>query len=110
MTLTAEAVSASEVRLRLSGSAQEKTHLMHGVIVYDLKKQNLTRFDLMWFSPWGERDFAPEGVEATYSPIGVAFELTPSDKPIDRLYPHLWTQFWRDDHRPIRKAYFATGE
>ena len=110
MTLTAEKVTGNEVQLRLVGSAQEKTHHFHGVIGVDLRKSKFTRFDMVWYSEWGEAEHLTVGSPTeSYSPIGAAFELSSREKPIDRLYPHLWTQFWRDDHRPVREAYFSTG-
>jgi hypothetical protein len=98
--LTVEAVSAKEVRLRLTGSARFVTHgEEHGVVgrkgrvdefellghlTYDRQAAAFTRFDAVALSPTGHFD----QIGKKLAPLGVSFTLTPAEAPGDRVRPH----------------------
>jgi hypothetical protein len=94
-----ESVSASEIRLRLDGSARLATHdvgsgarksepkiddfLLSGYATYDRSSSQFTRFDLIAFSETGHYD----EIHKKVLPLGLAFELSPTTTPANCAPP-----------------------
>ncbi len=104
LKLIVEEVTASEVRLKLTGgyllytSANEKTAkrgydaAIQGDIRYDLAKRVLTKFSVVALGDhWGEGQYTG-GARPGRTPLGVAFELGDPNRPADRVAP----QFMRE--------------
>jgi hypothetical protein len=97
--LRVKAVSAGEMLLEISGSARVATHdpgsggsardpkvdefRFTGEALYDRSRQGLVRFDLVALSETGHYDEIAQKV----LPLGIAFELTTSEAPADRIPP-----------------------
>jgi hypothetical protein len=98
LTLTAEKVTAKDVRLRLSG-AVNLGHRFGGVVEFDRARKKLTRFDMAIFHPKAHEDSDRPGQpkNTSVSPLGVAFELASGEHPFDRLYPITFTLQWRGE-------------
>jgi hypothetical protein len=99
LSLLVKAVSASEMRLAISGSARVATRdpgsggsagepkvdefRFTGEAVYDRTRQGFVRFEFVALSETGHYDEIARNVW----PLGVAFELTTSEAPADRIPP-----------------------
>ncbi|HZT81442.1 MAG TPA: hypothetical protein VFA26_14535 [Gemmataceae bacterium] len=99
MTLTVEAVTPKEVRLRLDGSALLATKAdpkeadrgydvrLLGYVTYDPAARKVTRFDVVAVGDhWGEGTFT-RGARPGRAPLGVAFELSAGKSAADTVPP-----------------------
>ena len=97
LTLTVEAASPAELRLKLSGTAslkKEKGNFPYaydpefsGILVYDRKKEAFTRFDVLALGDW-TWGYKREGPQVDL--LGVALELWPHEfasAAYDRHFP-----------------------
>ncbi len=97
LTLTVEAVSAEEIRMRLKGAAslsKEKSKFpygceakLSGVLVYHRKKEEFTRFDVVTLGDW-TWNYERKGGQKEL--LGVALELAPrpfASPEYDRHFP-----------------------
>lgn len=99
MDVTIEAATKSKIRLRIDGSARLATqdvgsgasrdapkiddYQLLGTATYDRSSKRFTSFNLVAFSETGHYD----EIEKRVLPLGVAFELTPGEKPAGLVPP-----------------------
>jgi len=99
LTLTSVKVSSGEARIELRGSCRLATHDagsgsgsgapkidefgFWGEALYDLGPGEFKRFDFFAYSPTGHYDEVNDKI----LPLGIAFELNTSDRPVDRIPP-----------------------
>lgn len=90
--------------IHLEGSAQGNgpEFQLRGRIEFDPAKKGFTRFDLTAFSEAGHTD-KKSGIT---SPLGIAFELAPGDRAIDRVPPYFFTVDRWTDPKSMMEAYF----
>lgn len=99
LTMTVEEATDQVVRLRLSGKALLATAVgltraergydavLQGVIQYNVRNQAIDRFTLVAVgNHWGRGVYTP-GARPGRTPLGIVFELSPGDKPRDRIPP-----------------------
>lgn len=99
LTLTAVAVTESEVKLKLDGAIDLSTDgdrkkaqrgydvSLLGEIIYDPKSRKMTRFDAVALGDhWGSGPFTG-GARPGRAPLGVAFELADPTKAADQVPP-----------------------
>jgi hypothetical protein len=100
LKVTVERVSPTTISMRLDGSAQYGpayrgpegpkgeviTYKVRGYLIYDVKKGKFTRFDVTAVAMDGHYDIHKK----VRQPLGVAFELTPAEKPADRIPPFFY--------------------
>ena len=75
---------------------------LRGRLEVDPAKKTFTRFDLIAFSEQGHTD-KKSGVT---SPLGIAFELAPGDRAMDRVPPYFFTVDRWTDPKSMMEAYF----
>lgn len=105
MKLKVLEASDTTVRLRLEGTARMATDLdaakaergyeaaLAGIIVVDLEKKAITRFDMVAVGEhWGQGTYTP-GALPGRAPLGVAFELADSKRPANRVPPQAARDF-----------------
>ena len=105
LTLTVEAVTAEEVRMRLAGfarlgpsDADAVEYRLLGVLSFDPGPRTFTRFDVVAVSETGHHDKTTN----TRKPLGIAFELVRDDTPANRRPP-------RGTHDHGLAGYLGTG-
>ena len=99
LTLTVEEATDQVVRLRLAGKALLATAAsptraergyeveLQGVIHYDVTKDAIDRFTVVAVGDhWGRGEWTGEP-RLGRKPLGIVFELSPGDKPADRVPP-----------------------
>jgi hypothetical protein len=99
LTLTMEEATSQVVRLRLAGKALLATAAnpaqaergyeveLQGIIRYDVTKQAIDRITVVAVGDhWGRGVWTPEP-RLGRKPLGIVFELSPGDKPADRVPP-----------------------
>src|SRR5262245_31196804 len=100
LVLIVEEVMPAKVRLRLEGTARfvtrgreygapqkegrQDTFHLRGLVVYDRKAEIFSRFDIVALCETGHYDEIGKRLVA----LGVAFELTRAESPVDRVRPH----------------------
>ena len=95
-------VVGNTIQLEGTATGNGPDFRLRGRLEYDPAKKAFTRFDLTAFSEAGHTD-KKSGVT---SPLGIAFELAPGDRAMDRVPPYFFTVDRWTDPKSMMEAYF----
>jgi len=95
-------VAGNTVHLEGTAKGNGPDFQLRGRLEVDPSRKTFTRFDLTAFSEQAHTD-KKSGVP---SPLGIAFELAPGDRAMDRVPPYFFTVDRWTDPKSMREAYF----